>query len=108
MLLLKSTLAAFLFPLLAFSPAGQETRAKNPVEIKGIVISAETGKPIPGIYLFVTEGEEEALTDSKGEFRIKTWKPLPLVLTSQNINYHPVRLKVTQASGVISVKLRKR
>lgn len=108
MLLLKSTLAAFLFPLLAFSPAGQGTRAKNPVEIKGIVISAETGKPIPGIYLFVTEGEEEALTDSKGEFRIKTWKPLPLVLTSQNINYHPVRLKVTQASSVISVKLRKR
>jgi len=107
MLLLRSTLAAFLFPLLALSPA-QESRAKNPVEIKGIVISAETGKPLPGIYLFVTEGEEEALTDAKGEFKIKTWRPLPLVLTSQNTNYHTVRLKITQASGMIAVKLRKR
>lgn len=107
MLLLKSTLAAFLFPLLAFSP-GQGTRAKKPVEIKGIVVSAETGKPIPGIYLFVTEGEEEALTDARGEFKIRTWKPLPFVLTSQNINYHPVRLKITQVSGTIAVKLRKK
>ncbi|HEX2845503.1 MAG TPA: carboxypeptidase-like regulatory domain-containing protein [Chitinophagaceae bacterium] len=107
MLLLKSTLAAFLFSLLAFSPA-QETRTRNPVEIKGIVVNAETGKPIPGIYLFVTEGEEEALTDAKGEFRIKTWKPLPLVLTSQNSDYHTVRLKITQASGTIAVKLRRK
>jgi hypothetical protein len=110
MLLLKSTIAAFLFPLLALSPKqeSRSTRVKSPVEIKGVVVSAETGKPLPGIYLFVTEGEEEALTNAKGEFIIKTWKPLPLVLTSQNIDYHNVKVKVTQTSGMIAVKLRKK
>lgn len=110
MLLLKSTIAAFLFPLLALSPKQESrvARANTPVEVKGVVVSAETGKPLPGIYLFVTEGEEEALTNAKGEFVIKTWKPLPLVLTSQNIDYHNVKVRVTQTSGVISVKLRKK
>jgi len=107
MLLLKSTLAALMFPLLTSSPE-RVSWQKAPVEIKGIVLNAETGKPIPGIYLFVTEGEEEALTDARGEFRIRTWKPFPLVLTSQNNGYHSVRLRLAQASGSVEVRLRKK
>lgn len=109
MLLLKSTLLAIIFPLLTVT--SQQTLKPNgrtPVEVKGVVTNAETGKPISGIYLFVTEGEEEALTDAKGEFKIRTWKPLPFVLTSQNPDYQNVKLKVTQASGVITVKLKKK
>lgn len=109
MLFLKSTLLAIIFPLLTVtSQQSSPSKVSTPVELKGVVTNAETGKPISGIYLFVTEGEEEALTDSKGEFRIKTWKPLPFVLTSQNQEYHNVRLKVTQANGVIAVKLKKK
>lgn len=108
MSLSKSALFAFIFPLLSFSYQQPQSKVKPPVEIRGVVMNAETGKPIKGIYLFVTEGEEEALTDAKGEFRIRTWKPMPLLLTSQNQDYHNVRVKVTQADGVITVKLKKR
>jgi hypothetical protein len=108
MLLLKSTLTALLFPILALMVPGQQKKVATPVEIHGVVTNAETGKPIQGMYLFVTEGEEEALTNSKGEFRIKTWKALPLLLTSQNQEYHTVKLKVSQAEAVVSVKLKKK
>lgn len=107
MLLLKSTLMALFLPLFITTPQHAQKRT-TPVEIKGVVTNAETGKPIPGVYLFVTEGEEEALTDSKGGFTIKTWKPLPLLLTSQAQDYHNVRLKVVQASGMINVKLKRK
>ncbi|MET0463658.1 MAG: carboxypeptidase-like regulatory domain-containing protein [Chitinophagaceae bacterium] len=108
MLLLKSTLTALLFPLLLLPVPGQQRKIETPVEIRGVVTNAETGKPIQGMYLFVTEGEEEALTNAKGEFRIKTWKALPLVLTSQNQEYHTVKLKVSQPETVVNVKLKKK
>jgi|GEM_PF-978605 len=109
MLLLKSTLIALLFPLLTvMSQQSLQSKMRTPVELKGVVTNAETGKPISGIYLFVTEGEEEALTDTKGEFKIRTWKPLPLVLTSQNPDYQNIKLKVTQADAVIAVKLKRK
>jgi hypothetical protein len=108
MLFLKSTLAALLFPVMLLSTRHDQVKPGTPVEIKGVVTNAETGKPIAGIYLFVTEGEEEALTDAKGEFRIKTWKAFPLVLTSQNQEYHNVRLKLTQAGAPVNVKLKKK
>jgi hypothetical protein len=108
MLLLKSTLTALLFPFLALTVPGQQKKVMTPVEIRGVVTNAETGKPIQGMYLFVTEGEEEALTNAKGEFKIKTWRALPLVLTSQNQDYHTVKLKVSQPEAVVNVKLKKK
>ncbi len=108
MLLWKSTLIALMLPFFAIMAPGQIKKAAMPVEIRGVVTNVETGKPIAGMYLFVTEGEEEALTNAKGEFRIKTWRALPLLLTSQNQDYHTVKVKVSQPEALVNVKLKKK
>lgn len=54
-----------------------------PVTIKGVVLDAQSGKPLAGVYLYVVKGEEESLTDAKGTFVLESWQSLPLQLTVQ-------------------------
>ena len=67
-----------LYSLLAFVLAAglhsfsTTTTLGQPVTIEGIVISAETGRPLQDVHVFVIQGEEEALSDARGVFKITT------------------------------------
>jgi hypothetical protein len=42
--------------------------------VKGIVKDKATGLPVPRVHVFTIKGEEEAVTDKKGEFQFETWR----------------------------------
>ena len=80
---------------------------KKPVEhtLHGVVALKETGKPVPDVFLYTVKGEDEAITDKKGEFRFVTWQKLPVVLYVRNKEDENIRIVVTDPSEYIRVKL---
>ncbi|MFT3904449.1 MAG: hypothetical protein QM727_14860 [Niabella sp.] len=71
-----------LFYFLALSH-GREMPPKQTV-LEGSVLT-ETGNPVKLVHVYVVKGEEEALTDRNGFFRITTTQDYPLELTA----FHP-------------------
>ncbi len=58
-----------------------------PATLKGRVTDASSNQTIPGAHVFIIEGEEEAFTNSNGEFSIKTWQKLPVNVTVRHKRY---------------------
>lgn len=54
---------------------------KAPVVIRGQVIAAATGQPVTNAHVYIIDGEEEALTNSNGEFIIESWQKTPVTIT---------------------------
>ena len=54
--------------------------AKQPTVIQGKVVWEKTAAPAENVFVYITEGEEEDLTDKNGNFSIRTWKKLPTEL----------------------------
>jgi hypothetical protein len=79
MILLKTALLKFAFLFVLSAPS--VAQKPGPVVIEGKVISEATGQPVSQAHVFILDGEEEALTNNKGEFKIKTWQPAPFKLT---------------------------
>ena len=73
--------------------------------INGIVLNKETGNPIPGVYLYVVKGEEEALTNNKGAFQLVTWQKLPATLHLHYKEDEQVRVVVTKTDQPVTIKL---
>jgi hypothetical protein len=78
------------------------------VEIQGVVISADAGLPLENIYLYTKEGEEEALTNKKGEFKLTTWQHLPVTLTIEHLHFEKQTRQVSDVSKPIVIILRKK
>jgi hypothetical protein len=76
-------LISYLFVALAVDGPQQKN---NPLVIEGKVIEEVTGKPVVKAHVFILDGEEEALTNINGEFRIESWQKAPLKLTVDNYN----------------------
>lgn len=55
--------------LLSHPPA----KPQNAFVVKGVVKDKATGLPVPRIHVFTVKGEEEAITNKKGEFQFETW-----------------------------------
>lgn len=49
--------------------------------VEGTIISGKHNKPVGNAHVYIVDGEEEALTNAKGEFKIETIQKFPLVLT---------------------------
>jgi hypothetical protein len=80
----------------------------QPVNIEGVVISEQSGKPLGNIHVYIIEGEEEDVTNSKGEFKIQTWKKFPFTLTAQSSNYETASIVVKEASKKLLIKLKQK
>lgn len=76
--------------------------------VTGVVVSEKTGKPVADALVYVTLGEEEALTNVKGEFKITTIRKLPLVLTTEHWDYKKQQLDITDINQKLQVKLKPR
>lgn len=90
-----------LFPLMLVS-----TPDKKPFEymLHGTISNKETGKPLPDIYLYTVKGEEEAITNKKGEFKFISWQKLPLTLFIHRENNN-LRVLISNPSELIRIKL---
>ena len=73
--------------------------------LQGIVTSKENGKALGNVYLYTVKGEEEAITNQKGEFRFVTWKKLPVTINIHYKEAEQVRVVVTNPSEFIRIKL---
>jgi hypothetical protein len=80
----------------------------QPVNVEGVIISERSGKPLVNIHVYIIEGEEEDVTNSKGEFKIQTWKKFPFTLTAQSSNYETASIVVKEASKKLLIKLKQK
>lgn len=76
--------------------------------VTGIVVSEKTGKPVADAFVYVTLGEEEALTNAKGEFKITTVRKLPLTITTEHWEYKKQQLDVTETGQKLLIRLKGR
>lgn len=74
--------------------------------VEGVVYHDKNKNPVDKAYVFITEGEEEYLTDSNGYFKIETWQKLPLQLTVKHDGKPASRYKVTDAGARQVILLR--
>jgi CarboxypepD_reg-like domain len=74
--------------------------------IQGVVISEQTGQPVSGAHAYVIHGEEEALTNSKGEFRVESWQKLPFRLTIEYKDYRTVSISIADPGKKQVIRLK--
>lgn len=95
------TLALFA-AILGFS----QTRT-TPFTVEGKVVAESTGKPVPNAHVYILDGEEEALTNSDGEFRIQSWQKTPFKLTVKSYNnYRDATIVITDPSRRQVIRLK--
>ena len=97
-----------ILPLLLFNTGNNKVNAQRPsaVFVQGVVIADDTQQPIAGAHVYIVHGEEEALTNAKGEFRIQSWQKLPLKLTVEFRNYRTTTISVGEPSRRQQVRLK--
>jgi hypothetical protein len=103
MLLLKSLSGLFFFTLMTTTnvtgkPAQQAT-------LEGVVTYKATGKPASNVYLYTIKGEEEALTNERGEFRFRTGQKLPLTLYVQQDDTVKMKVVVANPARKLTIQL---
>ena len=79
---------------------------KSSVVIQGTVTS--NNNPVSRAHVYVVDGEEEALTNSKGEFKIITWQNAPFTITVEHSDFETKKLRVTDAAQRQQVVLKKK
>lgn len=74
--------------------------------IEGVIVSEQTGKPIPNLHVYTVQGEEESLTDNKGYFKIESWQTAPfrLVIENKGIRVHTCNIKTPDKKQYIKIK----
>ena len=103
---LKLITIIFILPVMIFSY--NDFIKTTPIQLHGTVEDIETGKPIASALLFVVKGNEENITNNKGEFKLATWQKLPLTLTIEHADYNTENIKVTEGAGTLKIKIRKK
>ena len=99
---LPKPIMIMLFPLLLKQSSDEKSIE---YDLQGIVTSKENGKALGNIYLYTIKGEEEAITNQKGEFRFVTWKKLPITIHVHYKEEEEVRVVVTNPTEFIKIKL---
>jgi uncharacterized LabA/DUF88 family protein len=77
----------------------------RPHTITGAVKNNATDKYIENVYIYITSGEEEALSNNKGAFTISTWQDLPVTLVIEHPIYKSKKIRITDASQYQLIKL---
>lgn len=93
--------------VIALVPAFSFTKkAVDSVFIEGVVVEDGSGKPLSGAHVYVVHGEEEALTNGKGEFRIESWQKLPLRVTAELKQYRTAGMTVSDPARKYAIRLK--
>lgn len=99
--------AILILPTIALIQGQMGSSPKSqPYILKGKVTDEQTGKPVAGVHVFVVEGEEEGFSNERGEFVVKTWSALPVVLTIKSAQFPLKRITVRNARAALDIKLK--
>ena len=93
--------------ILFISPLNHKNIFISTHQIKGTIISANTKQPVSNAYVYIIKGEEEALTNSKGEFTITTTEQIPFSLTVIHKDFKELKFKINSSQPVKIVLDRK-
>lgn len=96
---------SWLIALPAFILHTSEIYPDRPHTITGAVKNSTTDKYIENVYIYITSGEEEALSNNKGVFTISTWQPLPVTLVIEHPVYKQKKIRITDATQYQVIKL---
>lgn len=103
----KLVLLAFVaLPFLVLSLSSYRSLTPPAPLLQGVVISSTTGQPVANALVVARAGEEEALTNAKGEFRLETTRKLPLELTIEQWQYEKTRVNVTNVDSKLTIRLK--
>jgi hypothetical protein len=73
--------------------------------LQGSIVNKESGKPLADVYLYTVKGEEEAVTNRQGVFKLETWQKLPVTLFVHAGEHENVRVVVSNPKEIINIKL---
>jgi CarboxypepD_reg-like domain len=105
-MILKSTLLLIYTLLFLFTGYTQVQQTES-VIIEGKVVDGTTGKPVTNVHVYIIDGEEETMTNSQGEFRIRSWQKTPLRLTVAKYgSYQKESILVTDPSRKQLIRLK--
>ena len=71
-------------------------------QVKGVVV-AENKQPVANAYLYIVKGEEEALTNAKGEFTITSNEKMPISLTIVHKDFKTATWKVNNTAQPLTI-----
>jgi hypothetical protein len=88
------------------------TSFNNPVSnqqktVTGKIVGA-TNEGISNAYVYVIAGEEETLSVKDGNFSLKTWQPLPLVLIIEHNDFEKQKIIIRASGKPVTIKLSER
>ena len=101
LLLSYASLAAIAVIILSSTSASKN----QPVVISGSIMQTASNQHIENAYLYVVQGEEEALSGKDGSFSISTWKSLPVTLYAEHPGYKRTKVIIQDASKKLLLKL---
>jgi len=87
--------------------AGQglyQARVRN---VSGVVVDSDK-KPLQHIHVYLRQGEEEDITNSRGEFTIRTYQEGPLTLYFRHPSFRDHAVEVKSSSDKIKVMVQRR
>lgn len=93
---------AFLLPALLFF---RGIPSSTVLTLTGRVINEETRAPMRGVLVYTIEGEEEALTNGKGEFRIQTRRSFPVKVTAEQLIGKKQKVQIIATSSFVLFEL---
>ncbi len=82
-------------------------RINQPTIIEGRVFWENTATPAANVYVCITEGEEEDMTDKNGNFSIRTWKKLPADLIIKYNDNKPFKVNIKDGSKKHTIWLKR-
>jgi hypothetical protein len=106
---MRITRNIILFAPLFFILFGYSVSPKNEVQVvEGTVVTDKAGKPVMNAHVYIVDGEEEALTNAKGEFRIRTAQKFPLTLTAEHKDHQKTSVVISNAGQKQVIRLQTR
>lgn len=76
-----------------------------PATLKGRVVDSRSGKPVQAVHVYITKGEEEIFSNSKGEFLLKTWQQLPVTITVEHKQYKQHAVRISNETDQLTISL---
>lgn len=105
---MKKVYSSIVSVLLVAVLSSYHTHLKEVTTIKGIVVEEQTSKPLSGVLVYVTAGEEECLTKDNGKFLIETMQKIPLTVTAERWGYVKKTVRVTEPGKQMIIQLAKK
>jgi hypothetical protein len=76
-----------------------------PIILKGKVIETGSNRPVKGVHVYITQGEEETFTSSNGAFELKTLHNLPVEFTVEHKDYRKEVIRCNNDKDILTIIL---